>query len=449
MSSGMLSRRQLLRILAGTAVAGPVAQLLGVRSTSAATSTAKRAIFFYFPDGVPGPSAGGDPSKWHCTGSEHTFQLGEVLSPLQPLKSHCLFFNGLTMGPVDSGSHPGGAKKLLTGVDGGNGMSVDRYLAQTAGKSAYFPHLVLGAQANHNGASGDKHIVYKAAGQTVAPIDDPAQAFKLLFKGVATGGANKGPDPDEVAIVDAALADLKELQAKLGATEKQKLDLHLQALSEVEKRVKAAPLQGGGGCAKPGIDLSGYAASEMYAPEKFPAVLKAQIDLAVLAMSCDLTRVVTIQASHHTSELIMSRFAGTPMHEPGFDMRSHQASHYGPKHDKSKKEFDHFVKQRKWFVEQFAYLLQSLAKQPEGAGTMLDNSVVLLCTEVCDGNTHLHGNMPLVLAGGAGGAIKGGRLLQYTNRRHGDLLCAIAHAMGQKTSGWGTGSNGPAPGVLS
>ena len=226
------TRRHVLKALAGVGVAAPMSHLLGMRDASAATGTAKRVIFFYFPDGVPGPSASGDKSKWHAVGSEKNFSVGEVLQPLNKHKDKCVFFNGLTMGPVDSGSHPGGAKKLLTGVDGGNGISIDRYLASTAGKGAYFPHLYLGAQANHNGASGDKHIVYQAAGQTIAPIDNPSQAFKLLFKGIANGGgsSSSGPDPDEVAIVDTALADLKDLQGKLGAVEKNKLQLHLQAL---------------------------------------------------------------------------------------------------------------------------------------------------------------------------------------------------------------------------
>lgn len=129
-------------------------------------------------------------------------------------------------------------------------------------------------------------------------------------------------------------------------------------------------------------------------------------------------------------------------------MRSHQASHYGAKHDPMKKEFQHFVWQRTWFVEQFAKLLAKLAARPEGNGTMLDHTVLLLCTEVSDGNTHLHHDMPMVVAGGAGGAIPGGRLLQFDNHRHGDLLAGLCHAMGEKVAGYGQQSSGPLPGLL-
>ena len=94
-------------------------------------------------------------------------------------------------------------------------------------------------------------------------------------------------------------------------------------------------MSGGGGatCAEPRIDGDGLTPATLYAPERFPQILRAQTDLMVQAMACGLTKVGVIQASHHTSELIMSRFANTPMYDPGFDMRSHQASHYGPRHD--------------------------------------------------------------------------------------------------------------------
>ena len=107
-------------------------------------------------------------------------------------------------------------------------------------------------------------------------------------------------------------------------------------------------------------------------------------------MACGLTKVGVIQGSQHTSELIMSRFRDTEMYDAGFDMRSHQASHYGARHDRSNRLYSDFVKQVNWWVSQYAYLLQQLRARPEGDGTMLDHSVVLLCTEVSDGNTHSH-----------------------------------------------------------
>lgn len=443
----LTTRRQILRAAAAAGVAAPLWALGRGGRSRAAGGPARRAIFFYFPDGVAGPSQDGEPSVWHCTGSESDFELSPLLSPLGALKGECLFLNGLTMGPTDAGSHPGGAKKLLTAADGGNGTSIDQALAQTAGKDAPFRHLYLGAMAAHNGASGDKFISYPSPGQTLAPEDDPRAAFAALFGGGGMGGGMV--DPTKQSVLDAAIADVESLRASLGAVEKAKLDLHLESLRELEKRLEGP--MGGASCDMPAIDTGGFGDGQLYDSARFPAILKAQIDLMVLAMGCGLTRVGVIQASQHTSELVMSRFEGSEMFSPNFDMRSHQASHYGPHHDEMKAEYAAYVKQRRWWVEQFAYLLQQLKDRPDpaGDGSLLDTSIVLLCTEVCDGNTHLHDNMPFVLAGRAGGAISPGRLLTFEGRRHADLLLTIAHAMGEAWPSFGEQGSGPLSGVLS
>ena len=162
-----------------------------------------------------------------------------------------------------------------------------------------------------------------------------------------------------------------------------------------------------------------------------------------LALSCGITRVGVVQSSRHTSELIMSRFPSAPFSDPAHDMRSHQASHYGASHDRNKREFVDFVAQRVWFVEQYARLLDQLASYPEGDGSLLDYTLVLLCTEVSDGNTHRHDDMPFVLAGGSRLGLSGGRLLDLPGRRHGDLLASLCHLLGDPVSGYGQASSGP------
>ncbi len=448
------SRRSALKALGHTALALPFFEALRPgRANAQAARQAKRVIFFYFPDGVLGPSAQGQPSRWHCTGSETTFTMPDQLNPLTAFKGDCLFFNGLSMGGTDSGSHPGGAKKLLTGVDGGNGESVDHFLSRTVGASAAWRHLYLGAMATQNNASGDKFIVYPTAGQTVAPRDNPRQVFQQLFANAMVGDAgtpNLALTDTRLSVIDNAKAELDALKAKLGGSEARKLDLHLEALREVERRVKPmANTPAPSSCVTPSIDLTGFTDSQLYDASKFGHILRAQIDVMVTAMACGLTKVGTLQASMHTSELILSRMPGTEMYEPGFDMRSHQASHYGDSHDLSKREVRSYLQQRRWFVEQFAYLLGELKKRPDGDGTMLDSSVVMLCTEVCDGNTHLHDNMPFIVAGRAGGRINPGRLLQTNGTRHGALLGALAQSMGATVQGWGDGNSGPLSGVLS
>ncbi len=444
----MITRRRLLQLGSAAAVTLPLLRLRAHGSPA----KAKRLIIFYFPDGIVGASQNGEPSLWTPSCGETSFQLPDLLSPLAPYRQSCVFFRGLSMGPTDSGSHPGGAKKLLTAADGGNHISIDQRLASTVGAGDPFRLLYLGAQANVNSASGDKHISYVAPGFTTPPDDDPVAAFARVFGDLGTttgGGGGDGRAARRLSVLDNARAELEALRGTLGDTEKTKLDLHVEAVREVEMRIQA--LGGGGGgasCSQPAIDAAGLDASTLYAPERFPQVLRAQIDLMVQAMACGLTRVGVLQASHHTSELIMSRFMNTAMYDPTFDMRSHQASHYGAAHDQTRREYRAFAQQVKWWVEQFAYLLGQLAARPEDGGTMLDHSLVLLCSEVSDGNTHLHDDMPFVLAGGGGGAVRTGRFLDVGYRRHGDLLVALANAMGDGITAFGDASSGPLPGLL-
>ena len=452
-----MNRRALLRAGAASLVALPFLRLAERTARAHANGNAKRLIIFYHPDGVPGPSSNGDASAWHPTGNDTSFTLPPVLAALQPYRDRCVFFRGLSMGATDVGSHPGGAKKLLTGVDGGNGISLDVHLAQTVGANDPFRSLYLGAMANQNGASGDKHISYIAPGVTASPEDDPVAAFTRVFGGTGTtggGGGGGSTDPRaarRLSVLDRAKADLDTLRGQLAGRERAKLDQHLEAVREVEQRIMGLPTGGGGSpasCTMPAIDATGLSSSTLYAPERFPQILRAQIDVMVQAMACGATRVGVIQSSVHTSELIMSRFANTPMYDPGFDMRSHQASHYGATHDDGHREYHAYVQQSAWWVEQFAYLLGQLKARPEDGGTMLDHSIVVSCTEVCDGNTHGHDDMPFIVAGGGSGRIRTGRLLQLGYRRHSDLLLSLAQAMGSSISAYGEASSGGVPGLL-
>jgi hypothetical protein len=441
-----LNRRQFLRAVTGVGIGMSAAgSLLPGRALADTTGQIRRLIVFYFPDGVPGQSSDGEASLWHATGAGREFVLPEVLAPLERWRSQSIFLNGLSMGPTDSGSHPGGAKKLLTGVDGGMGESIDQYLARAVA-DAPFRHLYLGVQANQNNASGDKHISYVGPGTTVRPEDDPRRVLERLF--VESGA---GSDPVEVgssrarrsAILDHVLGDLNDLRSGLGEAERARLATHVESIRELELRIAGESTEGGSGCSSSGLGLTDFATAQIHDPTLFPRQMRDQIDVLVTAMACGLTRVGVVQASQHTSELIMSRFVDTSLYDPSFDMRSHQASHYGPRHDASRREFRDYVAQRRWFVEQYAYLLDSLASRPEGDGTMLDHSLVWLCSEVADGNTHLHENMPFVVSGGAAGGVNLGQLLNAGGRRHGDLLTSIAQAMGADLGSWGDGSSGP------
>ena len=462
-----IARRRLLQAALGAASALPF--WLASRREARADGRARRLIVLYFPDGIAGRSQDGEAGLWEARAAGGDIALTELMAPLEELKRECVFLNGLSMGSTDEGSHPGGAKKLLTAVDGGNGESIDQHLARTVGRDAPFRHVYLGAMAGQGNASGDKFISYPSAGVTVAPDDDPVRAFRRMFMGGAAAPVTPPmmgmapPARDDAAdrlALDTALADLGELRGRLGDSERVKLATHLESIREVAARVMRTsmtpvtpPADGGAtpsvtSCAAPSLAFEAPTGAGLSAPENLPAILRAQTDALVLAMQCGLTRVGVLQGSQHTSELIMSRFRGTEMYDPAFDMRSHQASHYGARHDRGNRLFTDYLKQRRWWVAQFAYLLRELRARPEGDGTMLDHSLVLLCSEVSDGNTHSHQDMPFVLAGRGGGCVTPGRVLERRGVRHGQLLAAIGRAMGASVNGWGDAGDGVLQGLL-
>jgi Protein of unknown function (DUF1552) len=442
MHNTSLGRRSLLKVLAGAAAAAPFASITERRAWATPASVARRVIFFYFPDGVPAASQSGQPSLWHATGAGSSFQLSDIHTSILPFKDKCVFFNGLTMGPTDAGSHPGGAQKLLTAADHANGASIDQVLARALG----VPLLYLGAMATEG-------ISYQAPGTApAAPENNPRAAFDRLFPGGVPPSTTPPPsatDADGASILDTVLADMNEMSSAWGQAEKTKLDLHMSALRDLERKVKAIPGDGGTAtptsCANP--RLGAYDPNALNAPANFPAILRAQTDLMVQAMACNLTRVGLLQCSVHTSELNMAAFPATPMFIPNYYLGSHKASHYGTTHNEQDELFRAFHQQVRWWVDQFAYLLQSLASRPEDGGTMLDHSLVFLCTEVCDGNTHNHDNMPFILAGGGGGTVRTGQLLQLSDAPHAGVYAAIAQAMG-KPMKFGQSNAEPLAGLL-
>lgn len=438
-----MKRRTFTRALMTGAAALPFSGILpSFQGKARASGQAKRVIVFYFPDGVAAHNG-----IWRAQNQGGQIALSEQLAPLQNLVSDCTFINGLTMGPDEDGSHPGGAKKLLTGVDRGQGESVDRFLSRTAGSSSAHPMIYLGAQATINNASGDKHISYPSPGITTAPEDDPYRAFQRLFNADGTPPSETASgNSRRLRLVDTARADLESLYGRLGAADKTRADLHFQALDEVERRLETPVAPPSASCEDPSWPQEG--GGNLWEPARFPAILRAQIDLTVQAMACGLTRVGVIQGSHHTSDLLMSRFESTEVYAPQSDMRSHQASHYGVDQSSANVLYSSYVKQRRFWVSQFAYLLEQLKALPEDGGTMLDHSLVLLCSEVSDGNAHSHKDMPFVLAGRAGGLVTPGRVLDVEGRAHGELLLALCHAMGQGIGQFGQSGYEPLPGLL-
>ena len=158
-----------------------------------------------------------------------------------------------------------------------------------------------------------------------------------------------------------------------------------------------------------------------------------QMDIAVHALACDLTRVVTLTWGHAVNEAIIS--------ESGSGQTCHQASHSGG---------EDFIKIKAWYTAQLAKLIQQLASVPEGNGTLLDNTVIFVGSDLANGGWHNHADMPFIIAGGHNAGISGGRSLRFNGTAHNKILVSIAQFMGLPINRFGTQDSnpGPLPGLI-
>jgi hypothetical protein len=404
-------------------------------------------IIVYVPDGVV-------PTLWFPTGTETNFTLPAMADPLNAIKSDCVFLQGISMYAGEP-THQGGTKKVITAT---GPVSLDVMLGQKLKGAAPFDAVQLGVASTFEDGSGS--ISYIGPGQQAKPDDNPLNVFSRLFgdiKPMTGNGMMSGPDlgaRQRQSVLDAIKGDLMSLQARLGGTEKARLDNHMQYLRDIEARatMMVAP---GVACDvnsfnKVGfqVDPNSYDYPKVYHKvENFQLVGQLQMDLIVLALSCNLTRVMTLMWSHAVSPTKLPDLAVT--------LGNHDSSHYGtsPMSDNARQ----FVLYRRWFMDRFVSLVQALKRTPFGNGNLFDSTVMLICSDIGDGDLHEHKNVPFVVAGGSKTGLRGGRYLDFTgkgmggqNETHAKILVSIANAVGVPIDSFGYTAmgTGPLPGLF-
>lgn len=407
-------RRQVLAGLGAMAVASPF--VLNSMARAAAPGKSKRLVVFFTPNGTI-------PSKLGTSGAGTNFELatGSIMEPLNPLKSQLTILRGLEF--KNATNHEGGMRAMLTGngtaSSPSRGMSVDQYVASQLGSQTRFNSLEFGVQTSAWGANVQTRMSYASPDQYAAPDDDPASVYRRLF-GDTTGGemAVDRRLARRMSILDVSRDELKQLQTKLGASERQKLEQHLESIRVVEKRLGgSASMATGGTCDKP----TPVMALSTQDNDSFPAIGKVQMDLLVTALACGHTNIASIQWSHTVANTVFSWLNVADGH--------HDLSHYD---NSNAARVEAFVKAERWYAEQFVYLLNELEKRPEpqGEGSLLDNTLVVWAQELGDGRNHVCTDVPWVLAGGAGGALKRGQLIDAKGASHQQVLVAICQMMG-------------------
>ena len=310
----------------------------------------------------------------------------------------------------------------------GAGASIDQYIAAQLDSPTKFKSLELGVQTSAWGGTNQTRMCYAGPGQLVTPDDDPEHVYNRMFGDLLGGDEEAAKLRDRrQRVIDILAAETKALRTEAGSEERYKLDAHLDALASLEQGLLA-----GGSCDAPVAPSIGNPMIDT----EIPGVTRAQIDLAVTGLACGLTNVVTIQLSHTVSPSVFSWVDGV-------NEGHHALSHID---DSNAAGVAQFAACERWSAEQFAYLLAQLEAlpEPDGEGTMLDNSVVLWAKEMGDSRAHVCSDVPFVLAGGSG-CFNTGQYLSFDGEPHNKLMVSICHAMGLTNDSFGEASFGAGP----
>ena len=426
------SRRNFLRG-AGVALALPWMESLPLLAQDkAANKPPLRFAHMYFSNGV-------EPAHWWAKGSGAAMEFGKAAEPLAPIREDIVFLRGLyhQKAFVSTSPHLGrmnllsGAPVSLDPKEIRVGTSFDQILAQRIGNRTAVPSLVLGIEPNELRLEDGLSMIYGSNISWVSPNKPatkeiyPSRTFDQLV------GDGSGRKLDR-SILDLVLADAKSLQPKVSSNDRRKLDEYLESIRDIEKRIdhaaKEERLEGW----KPSLKQPNLPRPGEELPQNVPDHMKLMLDLIVLAFQMDKTRIATLMLNNDLSQMNFRFIEGV-----------RGALHLDLTHNGKAPELEAmYLKTNQYHVRQFTYLVERMKAIDEGGSTLLDNSVLMFASSLFDGDAHGADQLPIVLAGKAGGALQPGRILDYLdkgndNRRACSLYLSLMDLMGVQLDRFG------------
>jgi hypothetical protein len=469
----ILSRRMLLRSATGAVLALPL--LDGIPRAYAQVDAGAAGDGGLPPSGKGGPKRliimfspnGTIPSAWSSTGSGASFTPGQILQPLVTAghQNDIIVVQNLdtsaSMDGPGGDAHGLGIGCLLDGIELASGsmflagcglpgqfcgssgwpggITIDQFIAQKL--AAPTPHLSIDFAVKNMAASLWSRMSYTGPnGLTVEPYFDPTVAFNQLF-------ANVGMSSSSVAlqtmrrksILDEVTGELSALSATLSGTDKFKVDAHLTQLRQIETGLQAPAMSS---CVKPaapmltasapvmingsGMEVHGDPSVDADVPQRN----KLAQQMLVAAMACDMARVGTIMMAPSRSDIFFS-WLTSPV--SGISYTVPNESHHDLSHESNSNTAAQqgLIAINQWYATQVAQMITLLKQQPENGGTMFDNTVLLWCNELGIGNVHSHTDVPVLLAGSAGGYLKTGQAVTMpAGTPYNRLHLSLANAMG-------------------
>jgi hypothetical protein len=408
-SKKFLSRRTLLRG-AGAAISLPLLDSMVPAGTALAqTAAAPRSRFasIYIPHGAT-------MDKWTPAAEGTGFEFSEILKPLEAFRDRVNIISDLAHAPVApwDGEDTGGAENhvraaavFLSGahpVKGDHalvGTTVDQMAAAHVGQDTPLPSIELSIEPVGLNCDADFTCAYRNTLSWKTPTlplpmeNNPQIVFERLFGDGSTDAERRERREQAKSLLDSVGQQVASLNKNLPAADRTRLGDYLDEVREVERRVHLVDSKLTAGLELPEAPVG--------VPNGFEAHLDLMFDLQVLAFKSEITRISTLMLARENSNAV---FAGSGVRE-GF----HNASH----HSNERRNMDSFALINAYHVTMLANFLAKLEATPDGDGSLLDHAMILYGSSLSDGNEHNFNPLPVVLAGGASGRLRGGRHLRH------------------------------------
>ena len=380
---------------------------VGRLAAATAPQAPLRTMFFMVPNGAHMPA-------WTPAAEGAGYGLSATLEPLAKHRDYISVFSGLTLDGArahedGAGDHARSGASFLTGAhpkktngaDIKNSISVDQVAAQAIGTKTRFASLEMGLEGSAQAGNCDSgyscayssNLAWRNESSPLAKENDPSAIFDRLFgngDNVSEGKNRAARTERRKSVLDFVLDDANSLQKKLGTADKRKLDEYLYALREVENRlVNSDKLRVG----EDGIPNFPRPAG---VPRDWSEHCKLMLDMVAIAIRSDSTRVLTFMMANEGNN------RGYP--EIGAPEGHHDLSHHGKSDEKQTK----VQKINLFHMQHFTYLLDHFANVEEGGGKLLDNCMIIYGSGISDGDRHNHDDLPILMAGKAGGKIRKG-----------------------------------------
>jgi len=351
-----------------------------------------------------------------------------VLAPLTDYREKMIFVRGLYHEEARKGNiHSSQTGNLLSGApiaSGGeirSGTSFDQLVSQSYGRSTKVPSLVLGCERSNPSVHKNYSMLYSShiswsTPTTPTPLElYPALAFDRLFKDEVA--------PGDRSVLDAVLSDAQDLRRGISSGDQRKLDEYLDSVREVEKRIENAGKRGELQGWRPTLDKPNITRPADGIPQDIGEHMRLMIDILVLGFQTDTTRVTTLKLNNDHSALRFPNLPSVQQVGHGIDYMIH--------HLLSHSDGEDWLAVNRFFMEQIAYLAGKLDAIQEGPRTLLDNTMLLTCSSMMAGAKHDNDQLPVIVLGGAGGRLKGGRVLDYSGKPE-RQLCRLFLSMMDK-----------------